>query len=119
MTTNPVRLAAFLVMLIALTANGHAQSPLKRRIVFDFDMLTAEFIRACASEPAGCHARMSSAEGLIENQRRKTYCPPLAMSWGPATVKLVISWLSDRPQLGKTKADDAIAQALESIYPCK
>jgi hypothetical protein len=117
-SATSARLTTFLVMLLAWTANVHAQSP-SRRIIFDFDMLTAEFIQACVSDPKGCHARMSSAEGFIENQRGKTYCPPLAMNWDTATVKLVISWLSDHPQLGNVKADDAIAQALLAIYPCK
>jgi hypothetical protein len=113
-----VRLTTFLVMQLFWTTGGHAQSP-SHRIIFDFDMKTAEFIQACVGDPKGCHARMSSAEGFIENQRGKTYCPPLAMNWDAATVQLMISWLSDHPQLGNVKTDDAIAQGLLAIYPCK
>ncbi len=111
-------LTTLLVTLLIWPAMGDAQNQ-QPRIIFDFDMTTAEFIPACARDPKGCHARMSSAEGFLENQRGKTYCPPLAMSWNSATVNSVISWLSAHPQLGKEKADDAIAQALKELHPCK
>jgi hypothetical protein len=79
---------------------------------------TAIYLKACVTDRTGCRTRMTFADGALDSERDKTYCPPLAMNWDKL-IDPLLAWLSSRPELASKDPDDTLKLALKAQFPCK